>query len=283
MKQKSLFIIIIIIFGLLVGCTLKDDTTIVDKPINDFLTNYAQDYLSNSNREIDYNVVRGIKLLEQVDEKVKLTDYLTIEDAKKYIDSLDYSYSTQFFKAAVIDKCFNMKSDKPMELLAKVEEVDIYSTSYVYYALDYYDVNPTLKAQLLGSLNIIKAEDYRDADYAGICLCVTINEQIDKTPFLDLIKDSVSSGGISTWGQVNASSTAVSIMGLLSEGIDLEQNYLDEEGNTLINNLLTFEQEGAFKWVKDGPIDLDFSTPQSFLACVCYKVYLKNHKPVVVF
>ena len=72
-------------------------------------------------------------------------------------------------------------------------------------------------------------------------------------------------------------------MGLLSEGIDLEQNYLDEEGNSLINNLLTFEQEGAFKWVKDGPIDLDFSTPQSFLACVCYKVYLKNHKPVVVF
>lgn len=283
MKQKSLFIIIIIFLSLLVSCTLKDDTINVDKPINNFLTNYVHDYLSSSTQGIDYNVVRGIKLLEEVDESIKLTNYLSIEDASNYINSLDYSYSSQFFVAAVIDKCYNMISTKPQELLKDLNEVDTWSIGYVYYALDYYGVNNELKNNLLNKLNVILEEDYRDADYAGICLCVTITEQIDKTPFLDLIKSSVAVGGISTWGQVNAASTATSIMGLLSEGIDLSQNYLDEEGNSLIYNLLKFEEYGAFKWVEDGPLDLSFSTPQGFLACVCYKVYLKTHEPVVVF
>ena len=128
MKQKSLFIIIIIIsLSLLVSCTLKDDTVNVDKPINNFLTNYVQDYLSSSTQGIDYNVVRGIKLLEEVDESIKLTNYLSIEDASNYINSLDYSYSSQFFVAAVMDKCYNMISTKPQELL---KDLNVYDDTY---------------------------------------------------------------------------------------------------------------------------------------------------------
>ncbi len=285
MKKVILFITLCILSCTLFGCLQETNSTIVDEPINQFLNKYAKNYLSKNfdGLTIDYNVLRGIKILESMDDEVKLSSYITKEDASKYIDSLDYSITSHFFKAAVIDKTFDMVSSKPKEALSNVTNVDSWSINYCFGALDYYNVNEKLRSELLTKLQVINESDYRDADYAGITLALTIREHFEKKPLLDLIKNSIVKGGVETWGNINAASTASAIIGLLAEGIDIDKQYLDEAGNSLIVNLLSFEEGGAFKWLKTGEIDFDFSTPQGFLACVCYKKYLQTKSPVEVF
>lgn len=285
MKKIVCTIAIIILSFTLISCVENNKNDITDDVIHKFLDKYANNYLTKNSDgfNIDYNVVQGIKLLEQVDSKIQLTSYLSQKDASEYVDSLDYSLPVNFFKASVIDKAYNMVSSKPKEKLSMLTEVDVWSINYVYGALNYYSVNQELKTKIQSQLYVIRDEDYRDADYAGITLAVTIKDRFEKQPLLDLIKNSIVKGGVSTWGNLNAASTASAIIGLTSLGIDLNKNYLDEDGNSLIINLLSFEEQGAFKWEKDGEIDLNFSTPQGFLACVCYKVFTETQKPVEVF
>ena len=93
----------------------------------------------------------------------------------------------------------------------------------------------------------------------------------------------ITKDGVSSWGTANSCSTAYSILGLLASGVDIDKEYLDEEGHTLVENLLAFEENGKFSWELGGVLDEDFSTSQGFLALVAYKLYKENNNKVETF
>lgn len=287
MRKFINILIIIITCFTMSSCNKQDEDKSlgVDKVIKTFLDQYAQTYLNKKDNEynIDYYVVATISMLEKHDETVKITDYLSKEDALEYIDTLDYTIPTNIFKASIIDKAYHIKSNKPEIALANLNDVDQWSINYVYSALKYYQVNPELQNKILMKLTVINDDDYRDADYAGMTLCVLYGEKVDKQPLFDLIKNNVQKGGVNAWGNINSCSTAMSIIGLLAEGIDINTQYLDENDDSLITNLLRFEHNGTFSYTNNQEPDLIFATPQGFAACVCYSIYQKTNKAVVLF
>lgn len=295
MKNKILlvFIMILTLAGV-TSCTVndgnenkKEDPCLVEtnKAIDDFINNVSHNYVKKESDTytVNFEVLSGLYLLEQSGYNVKLTDYISKEDIVKYADALDYSYPKNIFIASVIDKAYGITTEKAKTALSNLESVDAWTLTYAYSALKHYNVNDNLKNDLASKITVINPEDYRDADYAGMALCVLSDESVDKSALYELISSSITKDGISSWGTANACSTAYSILGLLASGVDIDKEYLDEEGHTLVENLLAFEENGKFSWELGGVIDEDFSTSQGFLALVAYKLYKENNNKVEIF
>ena len=295
MKNKILlvFIMILTLAGV-TSCTVNDENkneekdsilVEVNEAIDAFIKNASHNYVKKENDAytVDFEVLSGLYLLEQSGYDIKVSDYVSKEDMSKYVDSLDYSYPKQIFVTSVIDKVYGINTEKAKVALSSVESVDAWTLTYAYSALKHYNVNDTLKNDIASNLTVIKSEDYRDADYAGMALSVLSDESVDKTVLFELISSNITKDGISSWGTANACSTAYSIIGLLASGVDIDKEYLDEEGESLIKNLLAFENDGKFSWELGGVIDDTFSTPQGFLALVAYKVYKESNIGVEIF
>ena len=116
-----------------------------------------------------------------------------------------------------------------------------------------------------------------------MALAVLSDEEVDKAPLYELISVSLTKDGISSWGTANACSTSYSIIGLISSGVDFEKEYVDEENETLVDNLFKFAENGKFKWELGGVVDDSFATPQGFLALCTYRAYILNSKVVEIF
>ena len=293
MKNKILllFIMILTLAGV-TSCVVNDEQNKVnpkvekiDEVIDVFVKDYASNYLKfeNETYTIDFQVLTGLYLLEQSGYDVKVSDYISKESIKNYVDTLDYQTANQIFITSVIDKIYGLTTTKAKEALSSLETVDQWSLTYAYSALKHYGVNEALKEEIASKLTVIRPEDYRDADYAGIALCVLSDEQVDKAPLYDLISSSLTKDGISSWGTANACSTSYSIIGLIASGVDIEKEYVDEEYETLVDNLFKFVENGKFKWELAGVIDESFATPQGFLALCTYRAYLEKLEVVEIF
>jgi len=284
--KKLLFIFLLLSVFSFTSCKPNEEDTLekrVDTVIDTFLNKHAKSYLNFDEGKIDFHVIEGIRLLEKNFDGYKLEDYLTKEDAKNYANSLDYTIPNNTFKACVIDNAYNMKNLYAEASLEKIVDVNPWSITYVYKACSFYGVNPTLKQNLEDRLNVINPEDYRDADYAGMALIVSSDLSIDKAPLFSLIKDNISDNGIVSFERANACSTSYSVLGLLATGININKEYLSENGNNLIQNLLSYESNSLFKNYLDEDVDLEFATPQAFLALACYKVFCKTSQRVEIF
>jgi hypothetical protein len=136
------------------------------------------------------------------------------------------------------------------------------------------DMQPTI------SFLTSSTPNYMDSDYAGMVLLALSNsaEAEGVEAFINdmilYIKDQQSENGITAWGSANSASTAVVILGLLAHNLDPRSEQFTVDGIDLIEALLTYEVDHAFKWIRtQDTIDLAFSTPQAFAALVAYKIY----------
>lgn len=294
MKQKILlvFIMILTLAGV-TSCSSNDDEKEktdpviekIDNIINGFINEYSKEYLKVENNvyTIDYHILTGIHLLEKSGYDVKVTDYLTNDEVQIYVNGLAYETVSEIFVASLLDKIYEVDTSIAKNTLAKLENVDQWNLTYAYSALNHYNVNDDLKNDILSKITVIKEEDYRDADYAGMALCVLSEDTVDKSSLIGLISPNVTNDGISTWGTANACSTSYSILGLLANGANLNKEFVDEENETLVENLLKFEENNKFKWELEGIVDDQFATPQAFLALVSYKLFLNNCETLEIF
>jgi hypothetical protein len=119
-----------------------------------------------------------------------------------------------------------------------------------------------------------------DSDYAGMALLALAlyreqsSLELAIEGYLDFIGSNLTTTGISAWGSPNSSSTAAVVLGLVAHGIHPRSEAYQTSGVDLIEALLLYSHDGAFKWTIDAETaDLQFSTPQVFAALVAYKLY----------
>ena len=264
------------------GCKSEEKDLLlakVDLAIEEFIDNHLNKFIATEDEVVlDYYVVPAIKALEDNGYDIKLKELVDVDKINAYYSSYDYSSVASLFKATVIRKALGLNLDTVKTKLNELTEVDQWSYNYGLIALNITDVNSELKQDLLTKVNVIKEEDYRDADYAGVTLMATSNDDINKESLHNLINTSLSKDGVITWGKANSSSTANVILGLLANGINpTSEEYTTDEVN-LIEALLTYESDGAFVNELDKDVDLMFATPQAFAALVAYKIFVNTHK-----
>ncbi|MEM5767141.1 MAG: S-layer homology domain-containing protein [Bacillota bacterium] len=129
---------------------------------------------------------------------------------------------------------------------------------------------------LLGGGNSAAADEKADPDITGMALQALakyqdradVKQATEKAlACLSALQDS--QGGYSSWGAVNSESCVQVIVALTELGIPLDDPRFVKDGNTLLDNLLTFYQKGkGFQHTADGDGDSQMSTEQGFYALV---------------
>lgn len=278
MKKLLLFLLLVMLAGV-TGCkqekAVSDD---VEEAISSFITNYASDYLSDVEK-LDYYVISAIKALDDSGYDVSLNDYLDADSVYNYYQNYEYQTINEIFKAIIVCHAFGVGYEKAKEALEEITDVDIYNYTYGLIALKITNVNKNLQDELSEKVLIIREEDYRDPDYAGLAMMATSDEDVNRDSLFTLIDDAINDDGVVSWGNANSCSTANVILGLMALDID-PTTYQD---HNLIASLLKYYEDGAFKYTLDGEVDLLFSTPQAFAALAMYKVFYETDKPVNLF
>jgi prenyltransferase beta subunit len=92
----------------------------------------------------------------------------------------------------------------------------------------------------------------------------TVKTAIDKAlTYLSSMQDK--NGGYSSWGTTNSESVVQVLVALCELGIDVNDSRFIKNGNTLLNNLLTYRQtDGSFKHTTDGSGSNQMATEQGF-------------------
>lgn len=287
MLKKWMLVLLVMLLAGATGCNGRTEPTkdAVDTAIESFMETYAHTYVGLIDDEvvIDIYVLSGIALLQESGYDVDVQDFLTTAQVESYLAALDYSMATNAFKAMLVASIYQVDAPLALDALANYEDIDVWSYAYALIALAYSNNNPTLYQELLQKINVIREEDYRDADYAGVALMATYDAEIDKQPLFDLILGSLSEEGIVSWGEANASSTANVILGLIASGIDPKNIDYTTNDVTLIDALLQFEVNGAFKNYVNGEIDLLYATPQGFAALATYYIYRTDKNAISLF
>lgn len=107
----------------------------------------------------------------------------------------------------------------------------------------------------------------------------------DKAAVKDAINDALKclseiqneKGGYASWGTINSESTAQVIVALSELGISVEDARFTKNGNTVLDNLLTFYERGkGFKHTYDGGGQNQMATEQAFYALVSTERAAKN-------
>lgn len=287
--MKKLIVFLLGLSILLVGCGPKvdngkvfDHSVEVNEAIDSFIEKYAKDYIKLTDKPIlNENVIAAIHALEINGYDVSLNDYISDEDLSSYYKDKEFTSIGEAYRTAVIFKSFGLNYDNVTNYLETLTEVDVQPWDYTYglIVLRNTNTNQTLQNELQNKLNIIKEEDYRDADYAGYSLIASSGLDIEKEALYGLIDNNLSKNGVISWGNPNASVTASVILGLIADGVDpISEKYITEDVD-LIEALLSYEVKGAFKnLINDEEVDTMFATPQAFSALVSYKLY-KENKP----
>lgn len=286
--KKTLIVLFIIMLAGLTSCRKEPKITLIDyvnQAIDEFITNHAPIYFNEENGtiEIDYHVASALSALFAHDYPGQMDNYLKKDLVQNFLENSTFDTPSNIFKGIMIGNAFGFIPTKAIQALDALEQVDSWSIATTLIALRLTDVNLSLKNKLMEDVLIIKEEDYRDADYAGAALMATYNLDIDKTNLYALIDNSLTKDGISSWGNANACSTAYAILGLVASNIDPTSEKYTIEGSNLVESLLKYEENGAFKFTLDGEIDLAFSTPQAFSALVAFKIYQATKKPFLLF
>lgn len=281
-KKMGLVVLCFFLLAGVTGCKkdVKDNLLAkVDLAIDNFIDKQLDNFINTDDEVVlDYYTVLSVKALEKSGYPIKFDKLVDANKAKTYLDNIDTSSIASLFKVIVMKKTLGFNLDNEKIILASISEVDIYSYAYGLVATVITDVNENLKNDILSKINIIREEDYRDADYAGVALIACANDDINKEPLYNLINQSLSSKGVMFWGEESASTTANVILGLMANGIDPTSEAYTTDGVNLIEALLQFESNGAFKNKLDGDIDLMFATPQGFAALVGYKLFKNKQK-----
>jgi hypothetical protein len=254
--------------------TLLDETDLqVDRLIQTFIDTYADTYVSASNME--YHVAAALHQLHQKGYDVPALSTWVSDPTNLFIrDTIQNA-----MKTAIYESIFQRDSVLTKTALESFSPTNHYEAISVLTGLSITNGNHTQIQSLLSQISG-SSPTYMDSDYAGMALLALAlyreqsSLELAIEGYLDFIGSNLTTTGISAWGSPNSSSTAAVVLGLVAHGIHPRSEAYQTSGVDLIEALLLYSHDGAFKWTIDAETaDLQFSTPQVFAALVAYKLY----------
>jgi len=249
--------------------TMLDATELeVDRVIQDFLTHHFDTYVNDD--VVHYGVYAALKQLKTRGyHNLDLSSTVTL--SKDTIGNL--------YKAAVIEMVKEVDTANTLALLEEASTTNVYEAISLLYGLIMLGGSESQINDLV-DLIITTENSYMDADYAGMVISVLsyVKDYEGVAEFtqdmITYIQSELSHEGVTSWGSANAASTAQVILGLVAQGISPRSETYTTEDVDLVEALLLYEMQGAFKYqLTQSANDMSFSTPQAFQALVAYKIY----------
>lgn len=264
--------------------TLLDETDrMVDVLIQTFIENHLSTYVSLSG--LEPHVVAALRHLNARNYFAPQLGSLIPKPTNFPVDTISNA-----FKSALLAKSFVSNTDDIKDALLLMEAQNYYESISLLNALTMVQADGASRTAVVEDL-IAGTPEFMDADYAGMLLTalapyVTVEGvDLQVEAMITYIKENLSEDGITSWGSANSASTAAVIFGLIAHAIDPRGEDYQTGGVDLIEALITYEVDGAYKWTLDSETtDMVFSTPQVFSALVAYKVYRDVYlKPAFYF
>lgn len=283
--MKKVWLVLMLLLSVLTvsGCQTQLDETDqkVDESIDQFLEEYVSSFITDD--VINDSVLASIYHLDPSDKHEYLNDYLnlnmTFEKATAY----------SLISALVYENILDMDLTNSKNVLASKTTDNPYEATSLLHAA--YMANAS-EEKIDEFKNVILTTDlsFMDADFAGMAM-LALSPYKDEDDVLNYIEELkaliisfLSPEGVISWGNANSSTTATVIIGLVSIGENPRDEQYAVEDIDLIEALMTYEQNGAFKWMlADEEVDMMFSTPQAFTALALYQLYRKDQQPIYLY
>ncbi len=246
----------------------------VDQLILQFHDEYLTDYINDTN--VSYYVLASLKQLNNYGYWFRAVN-TTLLNTTNYTHEL--GTISEAFKTTVFEKAFGLNTDATTSALASFTTTNPYDAISLLIALTMTEGSSIQIDDLILSLTSTTPE-YMDADYAGMLLLAlapyhdipAVAQTVED--MVDFIQTMLTVDGVESWGNANSSSTATVILGLVAQGINPRGEAYTTDGTDLIEALLGYQIDGAYKWLlTDEQVDMAFSTPQVFSALVAYKIF----------
>lgn len=253
--------------------TLLDEIDLeVDRLIELFIQTHIDTYISSS--ALEHHVVAAAEHLHRLGYDFPSLSVL-IDDPSPFLmrDTLQNTMKTAIYET-IFQKDTTM-TETTLLGFSPNNHYDAYSVLTGLSLMEGY----TMQKQSLITQMTSTDPAYMDSDYAGMALLAiapyfeAFQLELVREHYLTYIKENLTSTGVTAWGNPNSSSTATVVLGLVAHGINPRGEDFQTEGIDLIEALLLYSHEGAFKWVLgDETANMSFSTPQVFAALVAYKI-----------
>lgn len=245
---------------------------LVDYVIYQFMDKRVEEYV-NANKVDQYVLEALIKLSEH--------NYMTVD-----FQALNYPTLTPTTLGNML-RMGLMNKGKGIDNTQLMADVVAYDIKNVYEAISYLNLLDILgiahdHQKRLDALNYLftTIPQFMDADYAGMALSALKSHYSDqvaqsfKDDMINYLKTHHVEAGISAYDSVNAASTAMAIIGLVSVGLNPTTEAFTIGSHNLVSALLAFRMGNGFKYTAaDQGEDANFATPQSIYALVVYKIY----------
>lgn len=291
--MKKIFLLVLCMFCItLTGCSDKE---IKDEVLSDFIDEVLEDIIfKGDSLTIVNETALALNILIEEGIDIDLDDLfdknnIELQDVVYYYINLEITDVYTAYNMCLVYELLNINTSK-LESYFMDPIFDNWGEVTVLNCLNILDVNEVLKEELeIKIKNSFTEFDYNDADTIGLKMMALGAD----TPGVakDMIKDYITVDGVLSAdfydydsntnypGESNACSTAMTIIGLLASDEKLSDYSVDEI--TLYEMLLTFKVEGGFEY--NGELDLEYATPQSFLALTCYYISETLDKEVVLY
>lgn len=283
--MKKVWLVVMLLLGVLTvsGCQTQLDETDqkVDESIEQFLEGHISNYIADE--LINDSVLASIHHLDPSDKNQYLSDYLNLN--MTFVRDTAYSLINALVYENVLDK----------DVTISKNIVESKTTG------NPYEATSLLHAAYMANLSDEKINEFKnvilntdltfmDADFAGMAMLALspYKDEEDVKSYIEELKTLIisflSPEGVISWGNANSATTATVIVGLVAIGENPRDEKYTIEDIDLIEALILYETNGAFKWMlSDEDVDMMFSTPQSFTALVLYQLYRKNQQEIYLY
>ncbi len=248
----------------------------LDKKVDDLIYTFIDTKISNyiSDDYMDYSVLAAVhQMIEKGYIDLSLNDFYTYSNLELTQLPITELSISELFRLGIY------QSVNGMDLTSFKNQLLTLNASNQYELTTYLQAYHLFGGVESNLATILMDDPIGDPDFAGMALLALDRyshlEGIDTyiTSVTDYIKGSLSSTGITSWGNSNSASTATVIFGLVAQGINPQAEDYQVDGKGLIDMLMAYEVDYNFKWLLgDANADLMFSTPQAFAALVAYKL-----------
>lgn len=252
--------------------SLNEDTI-----INDFLKNSSSYYqtLDTNDYQITLSLIQLNTYFDNHLDNIFIYQLVNIISEKE-----SYSSISDVYKDILILSTLNKEITNTIKSYLNnltFEQIESWNYAYAYISLTKTSLNPSLQKEIKDYFNNNFNNIYLDVDTSSMYIISNIANDENETKLLNIINESLTPDGVTSYGNANSCSTAMVILALLSQNIN-PTNY---QNYNLIEILTKYYQENNFKWLlTDQNVDLLYATPQSILALSSYYIYKQTNQKV---